>query len=447
VGLISKAINKVEKNASPAAGQKTTSEPRRKKKLLIAASALLVIGICLVAGYLFLLRPTAEIPPRVPRRSISAKARPPKPAPKHADQKKVAEASGEGVAGKDSPSPETSEAAPSQKETGKETVPVEAKDSKPSTPEETSLVRLVEEQTSEEEEVPESMESSAGMPQEEPDQEAEIVKSPVDQLLKPEESPAMDEGQSIPAEAPQSEDTKMAPGDLPDERSSAISEQNPWEEIYPSYLEEMDREWTQRQLAVDQKSASRARRYYRKGVSYHRQGKLDGAIDSYREALIFDPDHLPTHINLSTAYLQTGRFKEAEQELVYLYALRPRDSKILFNFGLLLYRIGEHVSAEIKLKRLLDLDPFQLEAGLLLASIYEEKGDIGQALELCMRAHQINSADSRVLYRLGRAWDMAGEPAKAVKYYQLFLKTRSPKDDKHQQAVRDRLAYLINGKE
>jgi tetratricopeptide (TPR) repeat protein len=88
-----------------------------------------------------------------------------------------------------------------------------------------------------------------------------------------------------------------------------------------------------------------------------------------------------------------------------------------------------------------------LEAGLLLASIYEEKGDLGQALELCMRAYQINSANSRVLYRLGRAWDMAGEPAKAVKYYQLFLKTRSPKEDKHQQAVRDRLGYLTNGKE
>jgi Flp pilus assembly protein TadD len=447
VGLISKAINKVEKNASPAARQKTASEPRRKKKLLIAASTLLAIGICLVAGYLFLLRPTAEIPPEVPRRSISAKARPPKPAPKHTGQKKVAEPSGEGVVGKKSPSPETSETAPSKKETGKEALPVEARGTRPPMPEETPPVQMVEDQVSGEEEVPESMESSAGMPEEEPDQEAQIVKSPVENLLKPEESPAMEEEQSIPAEAPELEDTKMTPGDLTEETSSALSEQNPWEEVYPSYLEGAQPEWTQRQLAVDQKSDSRARRYYQKGVSYHRQGKLDDAIDSYREALIFDPDHLPTHINLSTACLQTGRFKEAEQELVYLYALRPRDSKILFNFGLLLYRIGEHVSAEIKLKRLLDLEPFHLEAGLLLASIYEEKGDIGQALELCMRAYQINSADSRVLYRLGRAWDMAGEPAKAVKYYQLFLKARSPKEDNHQQAVRDRLAYLINGKE
>lgn len=174
---------------------------------------------------------------------------------------------------------------------------------------------------------------------------------------------------------------------------------------------------------------------------------MNQAIDSYRKALTFNPDHLPAHMNLATAYLQMGRFKEAELELIYLYALRPKDPLILFNLGLLLYRTGDFASAETKLKKLLEVDRFHLEANLLLANIYLEKKESDQAHEFSMKAYQINSADPRVVYQLGRSWDLAGDQEKAVKYYRLFLNIRAPKESQLELAVRDRLNYLVSQEE
>ncbi|NIM97790.1 MAG: tetratricopeptide repeat protein [candidate division Zixibacteria bacterium] len=446
MGLITKAIDKVDKDQSPPAQEETASPPKRKRKILLAAVTLLLAGTCLGLGYLFLLQRTAEVPPRVARRSMSVKKSPPKRAPKQAEVKGTAGLKGREMIEEKTASEETPKETLPQKHPDKESATA-GKEMKPAAPEEESSGRTALDRTSGVQSVPEPTKSSIEIIQEEPEQEPEIAESPVDKLEEPEDPSAAEKEENIPAGVAASDDIEETPGELSGKAVPALPEQIPSEEVSPSYLEEPEREWTQKQLAVTERSDSRAKRYYKKGVSYHQQGELNRAIDSYREALVCDPDHLPAHKNLATAYLQTGRFWEAEQELVYLYALRPRDPRTLFNFGLLLYRIGEHVSAEIKLRRLLELEPLHLEANLLLGSIYEKKGDTDQALEFCIRAYQINSADPRVLYRLGRAWDMAGEPAKAVKYYQLFIKTHSPKEDELEPAVRDRLKYLINRKE
>ncbi len=171
------------------------------------------------------------------------------------------------------------------------------------------------------------------------------------------------------------------------------------------------------------------------------------AIQTYRKALTYNPDHLQAHINLATAYLETGRLKEAEQELIYGHALKPKDSQVLFNFGLLLFQTREYASAETKLKKLLQLDPFHLEANLLLSCVYEEEGQFEKAVEYCLRAYEINSFDPRVIYRLGRAYDMADQEAKAVQYYRMFLSTASEKESGLKEAVRNRLDYLVSRKE
>ncbi len=221
----------------------------------------------------------------------------------------------------------------------------------------------------------------------------------------------------------------------------------PPQENQPSYALDFENGTEEKPLAVSEKSESRAERYYNKGVSYQKQGESVRAIQAYRKTLAYNPDHLQAHINLATAYLETGRLKEAEQELIYVYAVKPKDSQILFNFGLLLFQTKEYVSAEAKLKKLLQVNPFHLEANLLLSSVYEEKGQFDKAVEYCLRAHEINSVDSRVLYRLARAWDMTDQTTKAIEYYRLFLSTGSEKENRLKSVVRDRLDYLVSRKE
>lgn len=427
MGLITKAVKKVEKKENPPVEPGAPPKPEAKKgltkkKVVIAVAALLFIGTSLGLGYFFLLKPAPEVPQKVARRSIGARKKPPQ-----AEQRKDSE--GEKAKGKEemTASAKASDKIIAGQGPNKETGVVSAQKVKTSAAEGEPSAQTAEIQTYKAKEEPETPKSTIEVPQE------SFGPSP----------PEMDkeiQADAIPSEG----EKKDSEEDITDEAMLPESEEMPSEEMRSGYLTEQKEEWTQTALEVTERSNSRAERYYKKGVQNHQRGEFNKAIDFYRKALNFNPDHRQADMNLATAYLQVGRFKEAEQILVYLYALRPKDLKMLFNFGWLLYKTGEHTSAETKLARLLELNPFHLEANLLLASIFEERGEFNKAIEPCMKAYRINSADPRVLYRLGRLYDMMGESTKAAKYYRLFLNSGLEKENELELAVRDRLNYLIS---
>jgi tetratricopeptide (TPR) repeat protein len=204
---------------------------------------------------------------------------------------------------------------------------------------------------------------------------------------------------------------------------------------------------TYRVPEVADRSVSRAQTYYKKGISYQQERKFTEALDSYQKALILDPEHEQARMNLASVLMQTGRFKEAEEQLILLHALRPKDQKILFNMGLLLIKLGQYPSAEEKLEQLLKINPFHLEACLLLASVYEEKGDMSKALEFYRQAYHIDTQSPAALYQLARALDISGDWNQAAEFYQLYLESNSGKDGELELAVHERLNYLLMQKE
>ena len=434
MGLITKAINKVEKDQSPPVQPETPPRPRGKKRLMILAAALLLIGASLGFGYLFLIKPGSEAPPPVARRSTSAKKKPPQPAAAESQQTKdagSAEAkSGEKESNSEKPSEEASEkSVPTQEPTEEAGTTGEQKDKAP------------------EAMAPAPVATAEGQTRE-TERESETPESGMLPSLEPPVSSTSEKEKEITPEMAPSEGKEATSSDPALDEFALSEEQHvPAEEDQPSYALDFENRMDQKPLTVSEKSESRAERYYNKGVSYQKQGESVRAIEAYVKALAYNPDHLQAHINLATAYLETGRLKQAEQELIYVYALKPKDCQILFNFGLLLFQIREYVSAETKLKKLLQFDPFHLEANLLLSSVYEEKGQSYKAVEYCLRAYEINSSDSRVLYRLARAWDMTDQTTKAIEYYQLFLSTVSEKENQLRSVVRDRLDYLVSRKE
>ncbi len=426
MGLISKAIKKLDKKENPATQQETPPQPRTKKRFLTLLAALLFVGASLGLGYLFLLKPATKVPPPAVRRSIGAKKIPAKPAAVLSEQKKDTVQVNAVAGKKGATSKETLRKSPaSQKPTEKAGIASEQPNKAPAPRQETPAF------------VSESGISSSSDEPNTPD-------SSIQQPLNPPSSSTCEEEDKISADLlpdePRHEDS---PEYVADETPYSQQREISSDEDVPSYVLDLKKWLTQKTFTVAQRSDSRAQKYYSKGVSYQQQGEFNRAINSYRKALTFNPDHVQAHINLAAAYLQMGRFKEAEQELIYVYALKPKDCQILFNFGLLMYQIGEYTSAETKLKKLLKLDPFHLDANLLLASVYEERGEVNQAVEFCMKAYRINSADPRVLYRAGRAWDMAGEPTKALEYYRLFLNKCPERESELKSAVRDRLNYLV----
>jgi tetratricopeptide (TPR) repeat protein len=496
MGLIAKAVDKVEqKEELPEIPQTSPPPEERKrpgrKKLLFLLAPLVLVGVGLVLGYFLVLKPAPEEPPKITRRSISARKQAAQQSGNPADKKQESETlpaktADQGGADKqtvgqasDLQTPTRKAAAASrraQKTPEEKAKPEEQKavdqhaqahakpapaapeqETKPASqtskaePGKENLKKpiVASEEPKEPVIAPETKEPEQTVLQEalQPEEKLEILGPPFVQPEDTQQALELLEQAVVPdLVTPQDEQQERQP-EPGEEIQASAEEQASGPEIAASRPYQSSGSKNQTGLEVSERSESRAERYYRKGISYQQAGDLPSAIDSYRMAVNYNPDHLQANLNLATAYLETGRFKQAEQILVYLYAARPKDPKVLYNFGVLLYQTKEYASAENKLKKLLEIDPFHLEANLLLATIYEDQGELDKAIAACTKAHQIYSSDPRVLYRLGRVWDLAGQPTKAAAYYQQFLNCRSEKDPALELAVRDRLKYLGTRKE
>lgn len=419
MGLINKAIKKTEKKEDQPGQKEMPAKSGRKKGIAVVLGALLVIIVLSGGGYLYLMKPDQQPPRKTARRSITAKKNTQKPNTELSAQEKETQTTAE-----------TTEQP--------ETTPEEALAESDASQEQLPGAELL----PGEKQIPKRVEDIASVKDSET--EEAIPQEPFEPVLTP--TPEKEEKIWSEPYLPQGDRDDVAET-RQEETIWPEAEELPEEEVVPFYASDSKNWVPQRPLTVKDTSSSKAQRYFDKGFAYQKEGRYKNAIESYGKALTFNPDHLQAHLNLAIAYLQTGRFKEAEQKLIYLYALKPNDCTVLYNFGLLLYKTGELFSAETKLKRLVELDPLHLEAHLLLGSVYEEKREINQALELYVKAYRINSADPGVLYRLGRVWDIKGELVKAVKYYRSFLNTAPQKDKALELTVRDRLNYLISHEE
>jgi Tfp pilus assembly protein PilF len=497
VGLITKAVNKTEpKEDAPTPGPGSPESPGKakpkRKRLVFLTAAAVVIFCSLGTAYVLFLQPPADYQDAPTRRSISSRRvsrsnaqseavqnESPRPSGRNPAEKepstteKPSDEVSENQVEKTSQSPRESPKADSRKvvssssqevvsaSTGEDAgsedeltlILPDPKSTRVSTEDdaarldeseasagdekETKSKEILDTESSGDPPIQPSKEThpqNAGSATVQPEQKAQKLKSRDAQ--RPPEEETESEGRDTETDQPVSEN---APPPPPEEMTPENTDAGP--------RLALSERWTPEALEASDRSTTRAQNYYRKARAYHLSGNLDKAIDFYREALTFDPDHSKANIDLAAAYLQIGRYKEAEQILVYLYALRPKDQTVLFNFALLLHRTGDLSSAQTKLEKLLSLNPFHLEANLLLAGIYEGKAEYGNMLELSQKAYQINAADPRTLYLLARAWDMNNQPAKAVDYYQAFLNCAEKDYERWKSAVRDRLNYLVSTKE
>jgi len=431
VSLITKAVKKVEQEDAPPMEQEVPPQPKEKKRMGILVGAGLLTVVILSLGYFLFLKPAPEPPRKASRSSVGARRKPVKP-------ETVTPQGKENALG----TPTIAEV----QEPASEEVP-----ESPIVPQgQVQEAEVVSEQTGKTTEpgiIPTAEVKELQIPQMEV--ETDIPQSILDQPAVPRPSPEPEpEQQIIPEEviSAKGEDEFVSDGMLnqgiPPEDGQIIPEKK----ALP-YSPDPAVELLERPLTVKSTSDSKAERYYNKGVSYQKQGDFNQAIDLYNKALQFNSDHVQARMNLATACLQAGRFKEAEEQFNFLYFLEPNDYYILYNLGLLLFRTGDLESAEIKLKKLLILNPLHLEANLLLGSVLEEMGDFKEAAEYCMKAYFIDSADPRVIYRAGRVWDMVGDEKKAIRYYRLFLNTGWENDSGLRLAVRERLNYFESKKE
>ena len=120
-------------------------------------------------------------------------------------------------------------------------------------------------------------------------------------------------------------------------------------------------------------------------VRYHQAGRLDEAIQGYRQALRLNPENAGIHNNLGTALCDQGKLDEAEASYRLALACAPDDVEAHNNLGTVLQQQGNQDKAVTSYRTALGLKPDHAEAHANLGTALFALGKVDEALA-CYRA-------------------------------------------------------------
>jgi len=131
-----------------------------------------------------------------------------------------------------------------------------------------------------------------------------------------------------------------------------------------------------------------------------RAGKLDQAIEDYRQLLKQYPDIAPVRSNLGAALAAAGRYEEAIVEYKRALQLQPLP-QIRLNLALAYYKVVQLNEASRELLSLHAADPNDLKIALLLGDCYFRLGEYKKVVELLEPFEAAHPDDQALNYLLG----------------------------------------------
>jgi predicted O-linked N-acetylglucosamine transferase (SPINDLY family) len=126
------------------------------------------------------------------------------------------------------------------------------------------------------------------------------------------------------------------------------------------------------------------------GVSLHRLGELDEALEAVQMASELSPQDVDL-LQVSTSILQSsGRHKEAEADCRRLLEIDPNHAEGLRILGIILMTIGQLAEAEAVSRRAIEATPDSALACCTLGVIYMQQGRLSESSALFRRATEID---------------------------------------------------------
>ncbi len=127
---------------------------------------------------------------------------------------------------------------------------------------------------------------------------------------------------------------------------------------------------------------------------------LTQAEGKFKEALALNGTYGAAIYNLGAVYERQGKLQEAANQLEAYKQVKPNDAGIAFELALLQYRLDQKQVAFVELQRAVTLFPDYSNARWYLALIYEEFGEIDNAIDQLERILVLNLGNEIVIQKL-----------------------------------------------
>lgn len=150
----------------------------------------------------------------------------------------------------------------------------------------------------------------------------------------------------------------------------------------------------------------------------------------YKDALRRDRSCVPAYLGLGDAYQREGRLDEAIDSWKELLAKVPQ--KAYLAFGRLekaLYEKGQFGEVVRLYRDLLERDPDNLSALLALATIYDKKGRFDEAIRACEGALELDPNSTTARQLLVKFYQQRGDQAKVMENLEVLISSAAPTPD------------------
>ncbi len=107
---------------------------------------------------------------------------------------------------------------------------------------------------------------------------------------------------------------------------------------------------------------------------YHKTGKLESAIENYRQMVIDQPENKTAYMNLAGAYRETNQNSKALKVLNDLKTLDPMNAKVYLRLADVYIALEEFAKAIHNANKAIELDEELYESYRVLASIHQKIG-------------------------------------------------------------------------
>jgi len=152
---------------------------------------------------------------------------------------------------------------------------------------------------------------------------------------------------------------------------------------------------------------------------YYFQGKLDKAIESYKEAEAYLPQKPEVHLNLALLYRDAARYRKAEKELRKALALSPDSREIKIFLAELLY-LMDRLKASERIYQDIAGEDWEKYFGLARVLIARKRFNLAE--EVLHKLKEKRPHFAPVYFLLGEISEANKEYRKAIFWYQQALK-------------------------
>jgi len=163
--------------------------------------------------------------------------------------------------------------------------------------------------------------------------------------------------------------------------------------------------------------ADYAHAYYNLGNALKDEGDLEVAIDSYKQAVIAEPEYADAYHNMGVALQNKGDLEAAIVSYKQALIIKPDYSEAYHNMGVVLHDKGELEAAISSYKQAIKINPDFAEAYNNMGFALNDKGDLKGAIDCCREAILLVPDYAHAYYNLGNALKDKGDLEVAIDSY------------------------------